>query len=224
MDMRCKGMGIFLALSLLSIGLLANCKSQPKPESPAGPAVSEPEPVPEPPAGVEDSSLRLLTKKLLDRAYNRDHLDPKKFQYFLSEAMTMERGRNTSSLSLNTKGELSQEESRIREEITLKKETMGVAKDIRIGEDYRHWEIDVRFNPPDDRILTFRENNDGNSFDLLYVQTQTGKKISYGDDEYDLGFEEIPQLMIRMIENSRDQMVVTVAEGIPVDSLPPPAP
>lgn len=199
-------MGIFLALSLLSIGLLANCKS-PAPPPP-------PPPVSEPP-------LRLLTRRLLDRAYNRDHLDPKQFQYFLSEAMEMERSRNISNLNLDSKGVLVQEDSLSDERIFFKKETMGVAKDIRIGEDYKHWEIDIRFNPLDDQILTFRENDEG-TFDLFYVQTRTGKKIPYGEEEYDLSFGEIPRLMIRLIENSRNQPDITTVEGIPVDSLPPP--
>jgi hypothetical protein len=213
--MQYKGMGIFLALSLLSAGLLANCQSQPvsPPVVQQTPARS---PEPEPPA------LRLLTKKILDRAYNRDHLDPKKIQYFLSETMEMERGRNISALSLNAKGELFQEDSLAHEKIIFEKETMGVAADIRIDKDYKHWEIDIRFDPADSRILTFRENDDGSSFDLFYVQTKTGKKIPYGEEEYDLGFTDTPRLLIRMTETSKDLPAITTVEGIPVDSLPPP--
>jgi hypothetical protein len=222
--MQYKGMGFFLALSLLSAGLLVNCQSQPAPSSnpPAGPVNPEPVKQETPP---EIPPLRLLTKKILGRAYNRDHLDPKKFQYFLSETMEMERGRNSSTLSLNSKGELSREDNLTREKIIFEKETMGVAVDIRIDKDYEHWEIDIRFNPADDRILSFRENDEGGGFDLVYAQTQTGNKIPYGKEEYDLSFGEIPRLLIRMTENSRNQMVVTTVEGIAVDSLPPePAP
>jgi hypothetical protein len=208
--MQYKGVGFFLALSLLSAGLLVNCQSQPAPP-------------PMPPA--EPPPLRLLTKKILSRAYNRDHLDPKKFQYFLSETTEMERSWNTSALRLNSKGELTQEDNRFQEKIIVEKETMGVAVDIRIDEDYEHWEIDIRFDSAGDRILTFRENDEGSSFDLLYIQTQTGKKIPYGEEEYNLNFGEIPRLLIRMTENSRNRMAVTTGEGVVVDSLPPePAP
>jgi hypothetical protein len=233
--MQYKGLGIFLALSLISAGFLVNCRSNPEsppaarqpqgqarppaPESPAGPARQDPAP--------EIPSLRLLTKKTLDRAYNRDHLDPKKFQYFLSETMEMERGLNSSTLSLNARGELFQEDSLTHERIIFEKETMGIAADIRIGKDYEHWEIDIRFDPADDRILTFRENDEGSSFDLFYVQIKTEKKIPYGKEEYNLNFADTPRLLIKMAETSKDLPVLTTVEGIAVDSLspaPPPAP
>jgi hypothetical protein len=207
--MQYKNLGIFLALSLIATGLLANCQSQPAPLPPP------PEPPPEIPP------LRLLTKTTLDRAYNRDHLDPKKFQYFLSGSMELERSWNTSTLRLNTGGELSQENIRFQEKIILEKETMGVAVDIRIDKDYEHWEIDIRFDRVNGRILTFRENDTEGSFDLLYVQAQTGKKIPYGTEEYNLNFAEIPRLLIRIAENSRDRPAVTMVEGVAVDSLPP---
>jgi hypothetical protein len=199
-------MGIFLVLSLLSAGFLVNCQSPPPPPPPSPP----------------DPSLRILTKKILDRAYNQYHLDPKKFQYFLSETIEMERSWNTTTLRLNTKGELLQEDSQMYEKIILEKETKGVTVDIRIDKDYKHWEIDIRFNPNDDRILTFRENDEGSGFDLFYVQTKTGKKIPYGKEEYNLNFTETPQLLIRMIGSSRNQPVVTTAEGVPADSLSSP--
>jgi hypothetical protein len=216
-----KGLGIFLALSVISAGLLVNCRSNPPPpppppESPAEPAGQDP--------SVEIPSLRLLTKKILDRAYNRDHVDPKKIQYFLSETLEMERSRSSSSLTLNTKGELFQEDSLAHEKIIFKKETMGVAADIRIGKDYGHWEIDIRFDPADDRILTFRENDEGSSFDLFYVQIKTEKKIPYGKEEYNLNFADTPRLLIKMVETSQDLPVITTVEGIAVDSLSPGSP
>jgi hypothetical protein len=219
--MQYKGMGFFLALILLSAGLLVNCRSQPAPPPKSAAEPADPEPVKQEESSPEIPPLRLLTKTILGRAYNRDHLDPKKFQYFLSETMEMERGRNSSTLSLNTRGELSREDELTREKIILEKETMGVAVDIRIDKDYEHWEIDIRFDPADERILSFRENDEGSGFDLVYAQTQTGKKIPYGKEEYDLDFGEIPRLLIRMAENSRNQTTVTTVEGIAVDSLPP---
>jgi hypothetical protein len=218
--------GIFLVLSLISAGLLVNCSSQP-----ASPASQEPAgqtPAPETPAAgpelpSESSSLRPLTKKILDRAYNLDHLDVKGFQYFLSETVEMERSRNVSTLSRNAKGELFQEDSLTHERIVIERETMGVAVDIRVNRDYEHWEIDVRFEPASDRTLTFIENDEGTSFDLFYAQTKTGNKIPYGMEEYNLGFTEIPCLLIRLIETENDVSVVTTVEGVAVDSLPPQA-
>jgi hypothetical protein len=207
--MQYKGVGFFLALSLLSAGLLVNCRSQPV----APPVIEEEEPLP------EIQPFRLLTKRILDRAYNRAYLDPKKFQYFLSETVEMDRDLNNSTLSLNNKGELAQEDTLIHERIIFEKETMGVATDIRIDENFEYWEIDVRFDPMDTRVLTFKENHRGDGFDLVYVQVQGEKKIPYGKEEYNLFFENTPQLLIRMSEYSSDQMEITTAEGFSIDSF-----
>ncbi|MDR0450443.1 MAG: hypothetical protein LBH26_04175 [Treponema sp.] len=215
--MQYKGTGLLLALSLLSAGLLVNCQSKPAPlpeQPPAGPQVKREETSPEIPP------LRLLTKKILDRAYNQDHLDPKKFQYYLSETIEMERGWNSSTFSLNNKGELLREDSLTRERIVFEKETMGIAVEIRIDRNYEHWEIDLRFDPADERILTFRENGEGGSFDLVYAQTKTGNMIPYGAEEYLLSIEEIPRILIRMAETVKDVPLLIIVDGIPVDSLP----
>jgi hypothetical protein len=222
-------MGIFLALSLISAGFLVNCQSQPA--SPAGQQTDGQSPAPESSADPVEASaespeqaspasppLRLLTKKILDRAYNRDHLDVKKFQYFISETMEMERGRNSSTLSYNAKGELLQEDRLTHEKIVIEKGAMGVAVGIRIDKDYEHWEIDVRFEPANDKTLTFIENEEGTGFDLFYVQTSTGSKIPYGTEEYSLSFAEIPRLLIKLTETENTESVVTKAEGIAVDS------
>jgi hypothetical protein len=224
--MRYKDMGFFLVLSLLSAGLLVNCGSQPAP-APAQKTPNQP-PAPEAPAkpaernsSPEIPSLRLLSKEILSRVYNRAHLNPKRIQYFLSETVEMERGRYSSTLSLNTKGELFQEDSLTHEKIIFEKETMGIAVDIRIDKDYKHWELDIRFDPADDRILTFRENDGGSSFDLFYVETKTGKKIPYGTEEYDLSFADTPRLLVKMAETSKNLPAIITGEGITVDSLPP---
>jgi hypothetical protein len=206
-------MGIFLVLGLIFTGFLINCQTQ----APAPPPPVEPQIQPPP----EISPLHPLTKKILDRAYNRDHLDVKKFQYFLSETMEMERERSRSTLNHNTKGELFQEESLTHEKIVIEKETMGIAVDIRVNKDYEHWEIDVRFEPANDKTLTFIENDEGTSFDLFYVQTKAGSKVPYGTEEYHLSFRTIPCLLVKLTETENDVLTVTNAEGIAVDSFSP---
>jgi hypothetical protein len=206
-------MGIYLVLGLIFTGFLMNCQTQAPPPPPPPPVEPQRESLPEIP------SLRPLTKKILDRAYNRDHLDVKEFQYFLSGTIEMERGRNNSTLSHNTKGEVFQEDSLTHERIVIEKETMGVAVDIRVSKDYEHWEVDIRFEPANNRTLTFIENDEGTSFDLFYVETRTGDKIPYGTEEYDLSFAEIPCLLIKLIETENDVSVVTNVEGIAVDSF-----
>jgi hypothetical protein len=222
--MQNKGRGFFLVLSLISAGLLINCRSQPA-SAPAAQRTASPPPKPAVEPEQQDSPeeippLRFLSKKILDRAYNRDHLDAKKFQYFISETMEMERGQSVSTLVCNEKGELFQEDNLIQEKIIIERETMGVAVDIRVGEDYERWEIDVRFDPVNDRTLTFVENDEGSSFDLFYVETRAGKKIPYGNEEYDLSFTEIPRLSIKLAETSTNVPAITTVGGITVDSLP----
>jgi hypothetical protein len=132
--------------------------------------------------------------------------------------MEMERDLSASILNYNAKGELFQEDSLTQEKIVFERETKGVAVDVKIGEDYKRWELEVRFDPASDKTLIFRENDDGSSFELVYVETSAGRKIPYGEDEYLLKFEAIPRLFIRMAETSKNLPVVTTVPGLAVDS------
>ncbi|MDR3248544.1 MAG: hypothetical protein LBT39_07140 [Treponema sp.] len=220
--MQSKRIGYFLFITLFSAGLLVNCGSQPATNQSAPRREAPPPPAPSQPVEIsspETPSLRPLTKRILDRAYNRDHLDAKRFQYFLSETMGMERDLSASILNYNAKGELFQEDSLTQERIVFERETKGVAVDVKIGEDYKRWELEVRFDPASaNKTLTFRENDDGTSFELVYVETSAGRKIPYGENEYLLKFEAVPCLLIRMAETSKNLPLVTTVPGLAVDS------
>jgi hypothetical protein len=203
--MMYKRAAIFLALGILPSGIFAGGKKDPPPSPPPpsrppverqASTIREATPAPEPP---KETPTRPVTRDILEligkSAYEMGDL-----QYFISSAITLERGKGM-QIDIEIKnGEGLIQEINAHETIIIPKDTGGVLISESSAASGIPRTLTICFDDEDERALTFRENPADNRFYLVFREDrQSGEFTEYGDESFKVNFSgAIPYLYVRL--------------------------
>jgi hypothetical protein len=200
-------------LMIMTACILLGCTTPPPAPPPA--ALPPPAAPPSPPAAPV-VPLRPFTREIITLAA-KNEVSIKNFQFYISETVSLENDKSIRRISHNSTGEVFLQDNSTRGQIVIYKETAG--KLTNITTDGKFWTLEVRFDDNSNNPLFFRESEDGQRFELVYLETDEIKTLSFGGVEYVLTFTERPCLLIKLAKTSNSQPNRTILRGVYVDSL-----
>jgi hypothetical protein len=212
--MTYKRAALFLALGVFLAGIFTVCRSPAPPPQQQPPPPPEEEEVrqtiptriaqPAPPPQPEVPP-RPVTRDILE-VIGKSAYDLGDLQYFISSAITLERGKGM-QIDIEIKdGEGRIQEINTRETIIIPKDTGGVLM-ADAGPSGNPRTLKICFDEVDEHTLSFRENPADNRFYLLFREDRNyGEFTEYGNESYRVNFNrEIPYLYVRLDESIDDR-------------------